>query len=122
MSRGVRLRRVTPWPYNDPPAGFSLPDFGLSPQDHGELTDRIWLILVHGYDDAEGFIESYLDEDCQLTEEQVATAFDLSLAARRAQQAQWTSSPGARLEFQGDGNLVIYAWWGPAIWASHTAQ
>jgi hypothetical protein len=37
----------------------------------------------------------------------------------------WASNtagwPGSRLEFQGDGNLVIYAAAGQPIWASNTA-
>ncbi|HZM75334.1 MAG TPA: hypothetical protein VFC19_06385 [Candidatus Limnocylindrales bacterium] len=82
---------MTPWPYNDRPADFSLPDFGLSPEDHQSLTDDIWQSLLKGYDDPDDFIESYLDEDFPLSEEEVRTAFDLMLQVRLVQQAQWTA-------------------------------
>jgi hypothetical protein len=91
MAVGVRLRRVTPWPYNDRPAGFSLPDFGLSPQQRTELTDGVWAALVRGVD-GDDFIETYLEDEqaLPLTEEQVREAFESALRARQAQQARWT--------------------------------
>ena len=82
---------MTQWPYNDLPADFSLPDFGLSPKDHQSLIDDIWLSLVKGYDDPDDFMEEFLDEDLALSEERVRTAFDLAFQARLAQQAQWTA-------------------------------
>jgi len=92
---GVSLRRVTSWPYNDRPAGFSLPDYGLSPEEREALTDRIWLSLVKGDDDIDYFVECYLedldDEETPLTEKQVSQAFKLALETRRSQQAKWTS-------------------------------
>jgi hypothetical protein len=88
----VRLRRVTPWPYNDPPADFSLPDFGLSPDQHETLADDIWAAVVRGEGDADEFAESYLEEEegFPLSREQVSGAFTLALEARVVQQAQWT--------------------------------
>src|SRR5690242_5639005 len=93
MAEGVRLRGVTPWPYNDRPAGFSLPDFGLSPEQHAPLTDDIWAAIVRGVDDADEFVESYLEdeEDFPLTEEQLRELFELTREARLSQQAGWTA-------------------------------
>jgi hypothetical protein len=58
MSGGVRLRRVTPWPYNDRPSDFSLPDFGLSPKDQQRLADDAWRCLVKGEDDLRRLVET----------------------------------------------------------------
>jgi hypothetical protein len=90
MSGGVRLRRVTPWPYNDRPSDFSLPDFGLSPKDQQRLADDAWRCLVKGEDDPDDFVEMLLEHEFPLGELQIRTAFDLALEARLAQQAQWT--------------------------------
>lgn len=87
----VRLRRVNSWPYNDRPAGFSLPDYGLSAEEHERLTDEIWQLLVVGNDDVDDFVEWCADgEEFPLTEEQAREAFELALSARMSQQSRWT--------------------------------
>jgi hypothetical protein len=80
---------VTPWPYNEKPAGFTLPDFGLTAEQNQELTETIWAALVTGEDDAEDFADAEGD-DWPLTPEQLTEAFAFAHAARVSQQEQWT--------------------------------
>lgn len=81
---------MTSWPYNEWPAGFSLPDYGLGDEDHRKLTERIWSSLVVGADDVDDFIDAESGE-WSLTDDQLRDAFQLTRQVRLQQQTQWTA-------------------------------
>lgn len=85
---GVML--VTPWPYNDQPAGLVLPDFGLPADEGARLRDRIWALLLSGRDDPDYFAVVEGGEWAALTREQLVEVFQHARQARVRQQAQWS--------------------------------
>ncbi len=79
---------VTPWPYNEKPAGFALPDLGLTAEQTDQIAERIWGYLVAGRDDPGTFADIHYD-DWPLTREQLIEIFEVARDARVRQQAQW---------------------------------
>ncbi|MEJ3745597.1 hypothetical protein WEI85_20185 [Actinomycetes bacterium KLBMP 9797] len=80
---------VTPWPYNDQPAGLALPDFGLPADEGARLRDRIWALLLSGRDDPDYFAVVEGGQWAALTHAQLVEAFAHARQARVRQQAQW---------------------------------
>nr|WP_257017527.1 MULTISPECIES: hypothetical protein [unclassified Rhodococcus (in: high G+C Gram-positive bacteria)] len=64
-----------------------LPDLLVEEDGRAELTQQIWDQLVTGRDDVDDFIDTY-GEDYDLTDDQLAAAFDALRTVRLRQQAE----------------------------------
>ncbi|CRK49652.1 conserved hypothetical protein [Rhodococcus sp. RD6.2] len=69
------------------PPYATLPDLALDEDARAELTQQIWEQLITGRDDVDDFIDIYGDE-YDLTDDQLAAAFDALRTARLRQQAE----------------------------------
>jgi hypothetical protein len=69
------------------PPYATLPVLTLDEDDRAELTQQIWEQLITGRDDVDDFIDIY-GEEYDLTDDQLAAAFDALRTARLRQQAE----------------------------------
>lgn len=69
------------------PPYATLPVLALDEDDRAELTQQIWEQLITGRDDVDDFIDIY-GEEYDLTDDQLAAAFDALRTARLRQQAE----------------------------------
>ncbi|EME20432.1 DUF6891 domain-containing protein [Rhodococcus triatomae] len=72
---------------NEIPPYATLPELPLDEDGRTELTQQIWEYLVTGRDDVDDFVDIH-GEDHELTEEQLAAAFDALRTARLRQQKE----------------------------------
>jgi hypothetical protein len=82
---------VTEWIYNDRPEGVGFLTERIAEPGLRKVEDEIWAWVVRGQDDADEFVDVF-DEDEQrhgATDEELRTAYEKALAARRRQQREW---------------------------------